>query len=336
MHASSVVDRMVDDPFVLLIESNPITAYDVVDALQKSPDAFHVNLVNSIPGAFRAIGEHTFDVVVFDAQSASVRAVTPVLVRLRQRLRDTPIVVMTTTADERWAVDAMQRGATHVLARQSGQLPDIARTIGVALERRRVAEALREQASRDKLTRLANRSALSRSLKAAIARSAQTRSRFALMLLDLDGFKQINDTLGHAGGDEALRIVASRLTNEMTGCDIIARVGGDEFSILVSDVGEMWRPLGIAESVLEIVGRPMVVDGMDVELGCRVGIAVYPQSGRTEADLLKAADQAMYAAKDGVAPIRLHLPDGMPQWTGNRPDPDPPGPQAEQVDLIEA
>lgn len=321
MNASpSLVPVGGTDPHVLLIESNAQIAYEITDLLLRASDAYHVHGVASLQEAFDALQQHAYDAIVLDAQAASVHAVAPVLTRLAQRSREVPVLVLTTSPEERWAVEAINRGATQVLVRGARHLPDLARAVGVALERRRMAHRLTLQASRDRLTQLANRATLSRAVQQAVSDCAQRRSRFALMLLDLDGFKAVNDTLGHAAGDEALRRVAQRLRNEIGGCDLVARLGGDEFSLLVSDVGDLWHPLGVAERVLEVVSRPMQIAGVPVTLGCRIGIALFPQSGRTEAALLKAADEAMYAAKGSHAAIRLHLPDGMPQWHATNRD----------------
>lgn len=326
-----LVDSTSADPSVLLIESNAEASYEITDLLLQAKDAYDVTAVDCVQEAFQALDERRFDAIVFDAQSAHVRAVAPVLIRLTQRSREVPILVITTHGDERWAVEAMHCGATQVLVRNRSFLPDIARSVGVALERRRMAVRLKVQASRDRLTQLANRSAMSRAVQRSLSVAAQHRTRFAVMLVDLDGFKAINDSLGHAAGDDALRAVARRLRDEVDGCDVVARIGGDEFAVLVSDVGDLWQPLKLAESVLEAVRRPMELAGVPVSLGCRIGIAVYPKSGRTEGALLKAADEAMYAAKGGASAIRLHLPDGLPQWSTPNREPDTPPPNEERV-----
>lgn len=304
------------DPSILLIESNPQTAYEITDMLAQSNDAYTVRMAMNVRDGFTTIELDGVDAVVYDAQSADVRSVSPMIREFRNRLPDAAILILTTCTHEQWAVQAMNHGATQVLVRSYDDLPDVARAVGVALERRRTANALSLQASRDKLTQLANRPALSQAVQLA-SRDCLVRSgRFAVMFVDLDGFKGINDTLGHAGGDRALCEVARRLKAEMRSGDLVARIGGDEFALLVNDVGHLWRPLEIAERIVDAVRRPMLLSGVEVQLGCRVGIALYPQSGRTESELLKAADAAMYAAKGGASAIRVHLPDGVPQWRG--------------------
>ena len=324
MHAGLTPCDLTADPNVLLIESNPVTAYHITHLLAQSRDAYAVSAVSSVQDAFRTLDERPYDAVVFDAQSASVKAIGPILLRLHQRLGDAPLVVLTTCAQEQWAVRALQAGATQVLVRSSTMLPDVARVLGVALERQRMAVRLRQQASRDRLTQLANRNALSQAIEEASVQCMQRRGRFAVMLVDLDGFKSVNDTLGHDGGDHVLRHVATRLRQRVQRGDVVARVGGDEFALLINDVGSLWRPLELADRLVAAVCRDIEVNGTRVKLGCRIGIALYPQSGRTEAELMKAADLAMYAAKGSASAIRLHLPDGVPQWaprSGNTPTP---------------
>jgi diguanylate cyclase (GGDEF)-like protein/PAS domain S-box-containing protein len=158
----------------------------------------------------------------------------------------------------------------------------------------------RQEADTDPLTGLANRRALERTLKAAISR-AQTRGRgVAVLMLDLDGFKAVNDRHGHAAGDEALREVARRLRRCVRERDLVARLGGDEFVVVLTDLGS--APPDAALDTVERVGaalsEPIAVDhGTEVRLRAAIGVAGHPADGATVAELLSVADRSMYAAK---------------------------------------
>jgi len=155
----------------------------------------------------------------------------------------------------------------------------------------------RHEADTDPLTGLANRRALERTLGAALMR-AQARERcVAVLMLDLNGFKAVNDRHGHAAGDEALREVARRLRRCVRERDLVARLGGDEFVVVLTDLGAD-AAVDTVERVRAALAEPIAVDhGTDVELRAAIGVAGFPADAATVADLLSVADRAMYAAK---------------------------------------
>jgi diguanylate cyclase (GGDEF)-like protein len=155
----------------------------------------------------------------------------------------------------------------------------------------------RHEADTDALTGLANRRALERTLEAAIAR-AQARARsVAVLMLDLDGFKAVNDRHGHAAGDEALREVARRLRRCVRERDLVARLGGDEFVLVLADLGAD-AVVHTVERVRAALAEPIAVArATEVVLRAAIGVAGYPADGATGAELLSVADRGMYAAK---------------------------------------
>ena len=163
--------------------------------------------------------------------------------------------------------------------------------------RRELEDSLRHQASHDSLTGLANRAILVDGVQRALAHARRTRRRVALLFLDLDAFKQINDALGHAGGDAALVEVAARIRSAVRADGIVARFGGDEFAILVGEVESADDAVTIAERILESLAAPFTVNGVTSQIGASVGIALSSASLIDEAALIAAADRAMYAAK---------------------------------------
>ncbi|WP_300453924.1 PAS-domain containing protein [Accumulibacter sp.] len=164
-------------------------------------------------------------------------------------------------------------------------------------ERRRAEERIRVMALQDALTGLPNRLKLNEMVEQALERAAAGRQAMALLFLDLDGFKKVNDSLGHDAGDELLKQVAATLNATVRQTDIVARLGGDEFVILLHDVVSDKIPGTIAEGIVRTLAQPFALRQGEARIGVSVGIALYPQHGNTREVLLKAADEAMYAAK---------------------------------------
>ena len=168
----------------------------------------------------------------------------------------------------------------------------------IAIEQRQLSEQLLFQARFDSLTSLPNRLSLEESLRAAVSRAAGNGSCVVLAYVDLDRFKQVNDTFGHAGGDELLREVAFRLSAALADGDVLARMGGDEFCVLrVEPPGVAGRGGELPEALLEALKAPFDLRGDEVFVGASVGVSVFPDDARDVVALQRHADAAMYAAK---------------------------------------
>jgi diguanylate cyclase (GGDEF)-like protein/PAS domain S-box-containing protein len=193
-------------------------------------------------------------------------------------------------------------GITWVQARSSPMLDDEGRLIGHVgtvediTERKLTEERLAHEASHDALTGLPNRACFLERLERAVEESDEHCGRFALLLFDLDRFKEINDTFGHASGDRVLRELRSRLVEALPPPAFVARLGGDEFAALLPGADPP-RALRDAERIHEKLRRPLIVDGHELDLGASIGIVFYPEQALDAVRLLCAADVAMYAAK---------------------------------------
>ena len=171
-------------------------------------------------------------------------------------------------------------------------------------------DLIRHQAFHDALTGLPNRLLLSDRIASAVERASRRGTRAALLFLDLDRFKIVNDSLGHAAGDALLQETAKRLKRVARGEDTIARLGGDEFVILLEEVDDGRIPADVALRVLKSVGRPVEVAGKSIRVGASIGIAMFPADGSDSETLLRNADTAMYRAKDeGRNTFRLFTPE---------------------------
>jgi len=182
---------------------------------------------------------------------------------------------------------------------------------------RREVENLRLEAERrleflahhDTLTGLGNRVMFQKRVSHALTRAQRQKRDVALLYLDLDGFKQINDSFGHEVGDKLLVATAARLQSCVRAEDILARLGGDEFGIVLEEVAEAWGAALVAEKLIESLRTPFQVDGRELVLGVSVGICLFPADGANASELIRNADIAMYQAKQqGGNVVRFYTP----------------------------
>ncbi len=176
-------------------------------------------------------------------------------------------------------------------------------------ERVRQRETLEYQATHDSLTGLANRYLLNRTLHRALHAEGRERNNIALLLLDLNKFKEINDALGHGIGDRVLSQVAERFSDCVDESMVLARIGGDEFAVMLSESEDKQHGIEVAEALLESLARPFMVRDVALEVGASIGIAYCPAHGNDAATLLQNADTAMYAAKRAGAGVSVYHPE---------------------------
>jgi diguanylate cyclase (GGDEF)-like protein len=189
------------------------------------------------------------------------------------------------------ATGDVERDEDGTALRLAGSFQDIT-------ERRRSEERMRRLAHYDELTGLANRNLFGYELTHALARAERYNRKLAVLFIDLDRFKVINDTLGHDVGDLVIRAVARRLAGAVRGSDLVARLGGDEFVVLAEDFNDLEDLAGIARKLLSEIGHSILVHGHDLVVTGSIGIATCPLDGRDVQTLLKHADIAMYRAKE--------------------------------------
>ncbi len=251
---------------------------------------------------------HRLNLEVFDLLD---RGETEQAVRLlNERLLPTQNAVLSTLSE---LYDLQQRNAREIWM-HSDRLQQEARRlllavatlvilIGLAVayfvfERVREASAERERlATYDLLTGLPNRLLVCRLLGQTIARAQRYNQRFALLFVDLDRFKAVNDTLGHRAGDQLLVEVAGRLRASVRTSDTVGRLAGDEFVVILEDVHSPDEVLALAEKIRHALQQPVPIDGRQAQVGASIGIAVYPEHGGTQEELLRQADAAMYEVK---------------------------------------
>jgi diguanylate cyclase (GGDEF)-like protein/PAS domain S-box-containing protein len=186
---------------------------------------------------------------------------------------------------------------THPLV-SDGQLVGAVINFSDISHRRILEQALWRQANYDELTDIPNRSLFMDRLQTAIKQSKRMQGQLALLYMDLDGFKLINDTYGHYAGDEVLRIIAGRIQVCIRETDTLARLGGDEFTVLLANINNREEAAKIADEIAHITDEPIYYENEKLYLSLSIGVALFPEHANSLDNLVKAADQAMYQAKD--------------------------------------
>jgi len=294
---------------VLLIEDSPARAAHITTLLcGVERESFAVTYEVCATSGSKRLGEELFDAVLLELSAAGGRDL-PGLTELRNRAPGVPIVVLCERNDRTAAAAAVDAGAQDYVEEgdRSGEL--LARTIVYAIERTRSAQRLAFVSRHDTLTGLANRTAFRDRIAQALARSDRNQRPGALLLIDLDSFKAVNDTRGHDIGDLLLQHVADRLRSFVRPYDVVARLGGDEFGILLEDVAEARDAGRLAERLLEALAEPFVVGNHEVFSTASLGAAIFPFDGAEPPTLLRNADLAMYRAKrQGGGSVAFYTP----------------------------
>jgi diguanylate cyclase (GGDEF)-like protein len=220
---------------------------------------------------------------------------------------DCPIVAVTGFADELVAAASIKAGMTEFLTKRSLSPERVAASVeeGIAWRKyrqdmRRADEELTHRSLHDGLTDLPNRTLFLDRLSQNTARARRDGDPFAVAMIDLDGFKGINDSFGHLAGDAVLEAIGRRLRAHLREVDTVARIGGDEFAVLLHNVSTPEAAMAMATKLAGLIGQPVVHEGQALKVACSIGVALCPQLGFSSDGLLAAADDAMYEAKRGM------------------------------------
>jgi diguanylate cyclase (GGDEF)-like protein len=288
---------------ILLVEDNIGDARFLYELLKDNwKHAFSFTHVDRIQKALQSISESPYDLLLLDLTLPDSSGIETVQ-RICHAAPHIPIIVLTGLEDDSIAIESVQIGAQDYLVKGQVTGPFLIRAINHAIERKKMAERLQYLATDDLLTDLPNRGLLQDRLTHAIDKSIRNRNgssdkwEIAVMLLDLDNFKLVNDTFGHPQGDKLLIAIADRLRNAIRKSDTVARMGGDEFMILFEDIGEREDVEGLGQKILDLFSEPFQISGHNLQITASVGISIYPFDGEDFQTLMKAADIAMYHAK---------------------------------------
>ncbi|UCD35534.1 MAG: EAL domain-containing protein [Nitrospiraceae bacterium] len=295
---------------ILLVDDDEDDYLITRDLLSQSKDRIYdLEWVSTYEEALRSIinGEH--DACLFDYRLGEYTGLD-LLKEAVSAACKAPIIILTGQGERDIDIEALKAGATDYLDKTEITAQLLERSIRYAIERKRTEDRILRMAYYDTLTKLPNRSLFHDRLSKALAHAERYTGNCALLFLDLDNFKRINDTLEHRIGDLLIRGVADRLNHYVRSADTVARqgsgfitntvarLGGDEFTILLTEISTIEDVAKVAQRILVILSQPFILDGHEVFASASIGIAIYPYDGEDMNTLIKNADTAMYHAKD--------------------------------------
>ncbi len=282
---------------LLLVEGQEARYRHTRDMLARARHVqFTIDWAQTLAAALARLHEGAFDAMVISQQLPDGEGLE--LVRAAQSHgRAAPAIMLADQATLELDLQAMALGVSDFLDR--GQLDGslLERTIRYALARRRQAERLSHLAQHDELTGLANRALFQDRFERALAWARRRERMVAVMVLDLNGFKAVNDRLGHAAGDRLLCIVAQRLVQRLRETDTVARLGGDEYALVIENLAKAEHAALVARKLLDAVAPAVAIGDCEVTVTASLGVALYPKDGEDTRSLLAGADAAMYRAK---------------------------------------
>lgn len=291
---------------ILYLEDSPADAELVQGLLEQEGFSFTLTRIDNPKDFLAALETGAFDIVLSDNSLPSYDGLSA-LTRVRGGFPEVPFIFVSGTMGEEAAIESLKAGATdYVLKDRLSRLaPAIRRALKeatAAAERRQQDIRIRELAFFDRLTGLPNRALLEDRLRMALAHAYRTHQSLAVLFLDLDRFKTVNDTLGHPVGDELLQEVAGRLSRCLRTSDTAARWGGDEFVVVLSELPLERQEAAegvrfVMQKIRTVVAAPVTLSDQGLEPAVSIGAALYPWDGYTVTDLIQHADTAMYQAK---------------------------------------
>ena len=283
---------------ILIIEDNPADARLIREFLADAEDArFETLEAVTLAAGVDFLDRQHCDVVLLDLSLPDSQGLET-LHRVHAHAPNTPIIVLTGLDDDLLALTAMRHGAQDYLLKGKFDLGLLTRVIRYTMERKKAESEIRKLAYYDTLTGLPNRILFYDRLMQYLSHAQRANQTVAIMFLDLDRFKVINDSLGHANGDLLLQEVSRRLENKVRISDTVARLGGDEFVIALQSVPRGEDLSRVATNILSVLNEPVYIDGHEICTSCSIGIALFPDDGDTADDLMKNSDIAMYQAKE--------------------------------------
>ena len=287
---------------VLLLEDDAVDRLLVVRGLRRSvTQRFEVHAIDQLSDLAAAVEQVRPDVVVLDLNVPDSRGLDTFL-EARHHLQRIPCVVLTGLDDRPLGTLALQQGAQDFLVKGEFSPALLERALTHAIARSQLVQVVASAALHDELTGLPNRTLFTDRLQTALRRAARQSERMALVFVDLDRFKPINDRHGHHVGDAVLCAVASRLRAVLRASDTVARWGGDEFVCLLEGVTDLASARAVTAKLHRALIEPLrfeVAGGgtLEIESSASLGLAFYPDHAKDADELLRCCDAAMYAAK---------------------------------------
>ncbi|MBM6550555.1 EAL domain-containing protein [Marinomonas ostreistagni] len=265
---------------------------------------FELCHVTSYAEALNTLVEGQFDAVLADYFLEGHTA-TDLFKHAKLIGLDTPIIVLTGLQAPELDDVLMQLGASDFIPKDELTSALLERSIRHAIERKRSEQKISQLIKRDPLTGLGNRLIFEEHAELALERAKRNQSHVAIAFLDLDRFKNVNDTLGHHVGDLLLTLVGQRISRGIRASDFVARIGGDEFTILLDNIHDLVSLERLCSKILAEVSRPATLDYKQLVVSASMGIAVFPNQGETVSELMRKADMALYECKKNAIDARF-------------------------------
>jgi diguanylate cyclase (GGDEF)-like protein len=306
---------MVTSLHALIVEDSEPDTELLLDQLRRAGYDMIWERVETADVMSAALDRQPWDIVIADYTMPQFRGIDALLL-LQEKGLDIPFIMLSGTIGEDIAVAAMKAGAhDYIMKSNTARLvPAIERELNEARIRRefrRAQERVQYLAYYDPLTDMPNRALFTDRLEQAVLLGQREKHCFTLMLMDLDRFKIVNDTLGHHAGDQALQQVAARLKTCLRDSDTVARMGGDEFSVLLPTTAHEDGAVVVAQKILTAIAKSFQIEDREFRIGISMGIALFPEHGDEVDALLRAADMAMYEAKRPRNDFRIYNPDAV-------------------------
>jgi len=284
-----------DTPQVLVVDDDRSTRSTLRHTLQR--DGFRVEEAANGQQALSMLARFRPDVILMDAMMPVMDGFTA-CARMQDlpNAADTPVLMITALQDNSSVERAFAAGASDYIPKPI-HYAVLSQRVRRIIEANRAEKRIRHLAYNDVLTNLPNRTLFFELLGKSIEQARHGAQQVAVLFMDLDRFKYVNDNLGHAVGDRLLQAVAQRVRNTVRAADAVARLGGDEFTVILNELDSPAAAATAAHNIVRMLSAPFPIDGHDIFVTASVGIAMYPHDGADVATLVKHADSAMYRAK---------------------------------------
>lgn len=298
----------------LIVEDAPFLAERLEEMLARDTTAASdVTIARSVDEATAHLSSGDFDICFLDAQIGGTDSLN-ILTDVAVSSLLTAVIYFTDTADRRLAYEALKLGVDDLLVKSKFDRFDLEKSVAYALYRKFRQVELQKSTLKDALTGIGNRVLFQEQLKTTIARAERDGDQVGVLYLDIDGFKPVNDTFGHAMGDKLLQAISERLVERTRSSDVVARIGGDEFAAVLVKMDDRDALNLVARNIENAIAAAYEIDSETINIGASVGTALFPEDGNDMTTLIRLADKNMYIAKE-QRKGKGRVQDGEQRWS---------------------
>ena len=292
-------EQTADQPLIYVVDDSALERRVLRDELQNRGYRVREFVDGSdVLTWLRCLDDNWPDMILLDAMMKVMDGfATCEAIRTLPQGHDLPILMITARNDEIAINQAFDSGATDFIVKPVN-MQLLCRRIDILLRARQADQMIRVMAFHDPLTGLPNRNLFECELSRWLARAQRVQQPLAILFLDLDRFKRVNDSFGHSAGDQLLQEMSRRFRQAIRSGDFVARLGGDEFIFILPDVHGAKTLLPVISSVFGTCDYPVIIDRNQVQVSVSIGVSFFPQDGTENKMLMKKADEALYCAKE--------------------------------------